>query len=120
MKEVRVFLAHSIMHEAEEIDQLITQCGQSLSTRYPELQFRVTPGRDDWRERMPVMGSWDAWCESVAGALPDGTPRYQWIVIPTAQHWPGAATQKIAHHAAKAQRVVIAWNEWTDTVQPWA
>jgi hypothetical protein len=120
MKSIRVFFAHSIKHEPEEIEALMQQCKESMQVRYPQLCFLFTAGRDDWQERMPVMGSWDAWCESVAGSLPDGSPRYQWIVIPTAQHWPGAATLKIAKHADREQRIVISWDERTDTVQPWS
>lgn len=116
----RVFFGHSINVDFDDVEPLRARCEALMRAAWPERHVVLTAGRDDWNDRMMVLGDWDAWVREVSqGKMADGTPRYHAIVVPVAQFDMGRATLRIVQTALAAGRDVYRWHEGTGAFGVW-
>jgi hypothetical protein len=113
-RETRVFFGHSIRHEYDDIEPLMARCKESMQAAWPDKNLVFTTGRQDWQDRMPVMGGWERWAPSVAGTLAGGEPRYHIVVVCVGVFPVGNATHIIAEKCLEAGREVYRWHEMRD------
>jgi hypothetical protein len=112
IQRYRVFLGHSIQTDFDDVEILRARCERLMQDAWPQRRVYVTAGRDDWNDRMMVLGDWDAWAHEVAmGKMADGSPRYHAIVVPVATYPVGRATRRIVDMALSAGREVFKWDE---------
>ena len=118
MSERRIFYAHPASHEADDIDQRTSDLTVALQVRAGiGTLIKVTPGRDDYHQRFPLCGSWDAWTASVgSGHAYDGSPLFHGIIVPTMEV--GKATAGIIEAALRAERPVLYWQPRERVFQP--
>ena len=62
---VKVFLAHPKASGDTEIAAASAKLQAALVADSPELDFSITPGRDDYNAHVAKAGSWSTWAASV-------------------------------------------------------
>jgi len=118
MSERRIFYAHSAGANGETVNDAVADLTAALQVRAGQGTYvKVTPGVDDYNQRFPLCGGWDAWTASVgSGHAYDGSPLFHGIVVPTMAV--GKATAGIIEAALKAERPVLFWDRTSRTFSP--
>lgn len=118
MSERRIFYAHPANHQADDIAGRADALTTALQVRAGAgTSIKVVAGRDDYHQRFPLCGSWDAWAASVgSGHAYDGSPLFHGIIVPTLEV--GKATAGIIEAALRAERPVLYWQPQERVFQP--